>query len=201
LKALHLNLASRPYHDRRPMTVTLLVLGALTALLTFNNVQTAYEYFANTETTRERIAVLESELNREQQALAASERQLAAVDVRRLNTQIAFINDQIAERAFSWSRMLDHLEAVLPRDVRVTRLSPSADKDGNFTLRLVCAARNERGLINLLDRLTADPHFTRAYPQIEAELEGGLQQFTLQVDYHPGGSVTQAETRIVEIRR
>jgi Tfp pilus assembly protein PilN len=201
LKALHLNLAARPYRDRRPMTLTLVVLGAVTALLTFNNVQTAYEYFANTETTRERIAVLEAELNREQQALAASERELAAVDVRRLNTQIAFINDQIAERAFSWSRMLDHLEAVLPRDVRVTRLSPAVDKDGNFTLRLVCAARNERGLITLLDRMTADPHFSRAFPQVEGAMEGGLQQFTLQVDYHPGGSSAQSDTRIVEIRR
>ena len=114
--------------------------------------------------------------------------------------RVNFVNSQIAERAFSWSALLDQLERVLPNDVRITSLSPSVTENGVTHLRLECTAKNSGAVITFLNRLLADDHFTRPLPRTEEATPEG-QLFTLEVDYLPNGSAAVLTTTSPEVRQ
>ena len=58
MKPLHLNLASRPYRDYRPVYATVVVMSLVTAFLMLNNVETYYRYTRETHSTRPKIATI-----------------------------------------------------------------------------------------------------------------------------------------------
>lgn len=185
MRPLHLNLAARPYRDYRPVWATVAAMALATLLLFINNVQTAYDYFVTTEATRGEIAELRTEAERERRKAQAAETAMRNVDVASLNLQTAYINAQIAERAFSWSELLDHLEAVVPKNVRLVSLDPTVTVTGQTRLRLNCVAKSSQGLVEILNNMLRYPHFSRPFPQSETALPSGLHQFQLSVDYMP----------------
>jgi type IV pilus assembly protein PilN len=189
LKAFHLNLASRPHRDNSRLYTAAIVLGVLTLILMANNIQAAYKYLVNTRETREHIARVQAQSAKEEQLAAAAEQQAAAIDVKSLNARTTYINDQIANRAFSWSRLLDNLEQVLPRDVRFVAINPSVDKQGNVELQLTARSKNHDGLVNLLQNMNEHPKFDQAFPQSQSQGEGGAYNFAISVLYLPDSQV------------
>lgn len=184
MKTIHLNLASKPYRDYRAVYAVAGVLAVLTAILLVYNVQTAYRYFVNTEETRAEIDALNTATQiqrRETEKITAVLRQ---VDTRSLGAEARYINARIAERTFSWSELLDRLERVFPTDVRLVSLNPVIDEKARTHLEMTCASKTQAGLVNLLNRLIADPNFAGAIPRGEQE-QAGEYGFTLSVDYVP----------------
>jgi type IV pilus assembly protein PilN len=174
------------------MVATALIL--ITLLLLVNNAQTAIAYFSNTEETRNEIAKIEKETEAETRREQAVRARIARVNQKALNNQVAFINTQIEERAFSWSALLDDLEQVMPADVRLMSLNPSVSRDGEITLALVCASKQSDGLVRLINNLFANPNFDRPTPQQEAT-EEGLHRFAVSVSYDPAGARTPRTVR------
>jgi Tfp pilus assembly protein PilN len=108
---------------------------------------TAYRYLVDTKETRAQITAIDEEAARERALAETMELRVAAIDAATLDDQARFINEQIHERAFSWSEMMSGLETLLPGDVRLTSLNPAVDDDGNVTLALECVSRREDGLL------------------------------------------------------
>ena len=185
MKAIHLNLASRPYRDDRPFYGTAGALAIVTLFLLVNNVQTALQYLSSTRTTRDEITALENEIAAEQKKSQTLDVSIKRVDLKDLNAHTTYVNEQIAERAFSWSALLDELEEVVPADVRVTDLNPSIDKMGRVKLRLDCVAKKQDGMVRMLRALLANPQFEGAFPQMQAIREDGSHTFALEVTYLP----------------
>jgi hypothetical protein len=102
VKPIHLNLATRPYRDYRPVYAAVVVMSLLTAFLMLNNVETYYRYTHETRSTRAKIASVEAQTQREKQNVQIAQNRLEQVDVARLDAQTRFINAKLAERAFSW---------------------------------------------------------------------------------------------------
>jgi Tfp pilus assembly protein PilN len=185
VKPIHLNLASRPFRDYRPVYAAVVVMALLTAFLALNNVDTLLKYRSETKTTRGDIALLEQQTADEQRKADALTQRLRGVDLKLLSTQTEFANAQLAERAFSWSELLDRLERVLPDDVRLQSVSPTFDKDGLVHLSLMCFAKSGNGLSATINRFNGDPHFANAFPSSEVVDPGGEHRITLGVDYRP----------------
>ena len=59
MKPIHLNLASRPFRDYRPVYAAVVIMALLTAFLALNIVDTFLRYRTETKTTRANIAKLE----------------------------------------------------------------------------------------------------------------------------------------------
>jgi len=146
VKPLHLNLASRPYRDERPFILVVVIGSLLIAYLTLTNFDTWYRYRNETQETRAKIAALEKQAADERASTATLNQRLRAVDVKMLAKQTQFANIQLAQRAFSWSELLDHLERTLPDYVRIESISPTFGDNGVVTLSLQCVARDpDRG--------------------------------------------------------
>lgn len=184
MKPIHLNLAARPYRDYRPLYAVVVAASLLIAFLMLNNIDTYYRYVRETRTTREEIAKLESQIRAEREKSELAARQIAAIDLETLGDQTRFINSRLAERAFSWSELLDRLEAVLPRDVRLISIAPSFSDDGTVSLALQCEAKTPDGMVMTIDRFNSSTQFARAFPGSDTSSDSG-HQFNLTVDYRP----------------
>lgn len=183
MKPIHLNLASRPYRDYRPVYAAVVLMSLLTAFLMLNNVDTYYRYIHETKATRGKIAQREAQTQQEQERAEVVKRQLGRIDLVLLDDQTRFINAKLAERAFSWSALLDELETVLSNDVRLISVSP-AFQNGGIQLALQCEAKTATGLIDIMNRMHKDANFANPFPTSESMIEGGYS-FGLNVEYRP----------------
>jgi len=184
VKPIHLNLASRPFRDYRPVYAAVVLMALLTAFLALNNVDTYLRYRTETKTTRANIAKLEQQVADEHSKSEVLAQRLRGVDLKLLASQTEFANAQLAERAFSWSELLDRLEKVLPNDVRIQSVTPAFDKDGMVHLSMSCITKTGDGLTATINRFNGDPHFANAFPTSETAMAGDYH-FGLGVDYRP----------------
>ena len=184
MRPIHLNLAARPFRDYRPVYAAVVVMALLTAFLALNNVDTLLRYRTETKTTRANIDKLEEQIADEQRHTEALTQRLRGVDLKLLSSQTEFANTQLAERAFSWSELLDRLERVLPSDVRLQSVTPAFEKDGLVHLSMTCLAKTGDGLTATINRFNGDAHFASAFPT-SVNQQNGEYRFTLGVDYRP----------------
>lgn len=184
MKPLHLNLASRPYRDYRPLYAVVVVMSILIAFMLLNNIETGYRYVRDTRTTRDKIDQINRQIEVENRKTEEANQRLRGVNVKLLAEQAQFVNARLAERAFSWSELLDRLERVLPSDVRIESVSPSFAKDGMVHLTLLAVAKNGEGMTSMLDHLNRDTRFANAFPTSEEHTATGWK-FGIGVDYKP----------------
>jgi len=185
LRTFHLNLATRPYRDYRPVYAVVVAASLLTAVLLLQNVDTYFKYTQETRTTRGGIAELERRTVDEQRTADQLSKRVATVNVKTLNDEARYVNTQIAQRAFSWSELLDQLETVLPRSVRVNTLAPSFDKSGSVHLLLACSTKSADGLIDTINGLNRAARFSRPFPTSTTTDDRGVTNFGIGVDYLP----------------
>jgi hypothetical protein len=184
VKPLHLNLAARPYRDYRPVYAAVVLMSLLTAFLMLNNVDTYYRYVHETKATRAKIAQRETQAAQERDRQAISRRRLAQLDLVQLDDQTHFINAQLAQRAFSWSVLLDELETVMGDNVRLLSVAPTFDLNGDVKLALNFETKSGNGLIETMNRMHAHPKFQNPFPSNETVLpDGSGYSFVLTVQY------------------
>ncbi len=184
MKPIHLNLAAKPYRDHKPLYAVVVATSLAIAFLLLTNVDTYLRYVHETKNTRAGIAKIDADAQRELALAATVNQQLAAIDRNALNARSHFINTQLAERAFSWSDLLDRLEVVLPTDVRLTTVSPVFLPDGRVTLTLQLESRSPNGMIRTLERLIADSNFRDPFPSGEQSTPEGFR-FSISSEFMP----------------
>ena len=184
MKPIHLNLAAKPYRDYRPYIAVMAIGWLLVALMALNNLDTWYRYQHDTKTTRDEIAALQRQTDLDTAKLQASQQRLRTINVALMTAQTRYVNSRLAERAFSWSELLDRLERVLPDDVRLLAINPSFNRTGLVHLNLNCAGKNGSSMVALIDHLNHDPHFARPFPTSEEKTDSGYS-FGIGVDFRP----------------
>jgi hypothetical protein len=184
LKAIHLNLASRPFRDYRPIYAVVVVTSLLIAFLMLNNVDTYYRYVRDTRKTRDEIASIESQTRQEHRRAEVATKVISTIDLTSLSKETKFVNAQLAERAFSWSELLDRLEVVLPANTRIMSVAPSFADNGLVHLSLQCEGKTAASMVNMLARLQRDPHFATPFPTGQDVTANGYR-FGFGVDFKP----------------
>jgi hypothetical protein len=184
LKPIHLNLASRPYRDYRPLYAVVVLMSLLTAFLMLKNIDTFYRYKRETKSTTLRIEQLEAAAEQERRHEEIVRHRVQTLDLKRLDQQTKFINAKLEERAFSWSVLLDELESVLADDVRLIAVAPTFQEDGTVSLMLQFHSKSYDGMTKTIDRMNGDPQFHSPFPGVESQIEGGYA-FDLRVQYLP----------------
>ena len=192
MKPIHLNLAARPYRDYRPVYAVVVALSLLTAFLMLNNIETYYRYIHETKSTRGKIAEVEEQARLEKQKEDAARERVNNLDLAKLDQQTKFINAKLAERAFSWSRLLDELESILADDVRLVTVSPQFTEEGPIHLRMDFEAKSGDGMITTINRMNEDPQFREAFPNNETARDDGTFTFSLTAQYLPEAPRTAA---------
>jgi Tfp pilus assembly protein PilN len=104
-----------------------------------------------------RVQRQEEALNKEIRALGkeADEQSFKA-----LRKEVAFVNDLISQKVFSWTQFLSDLEGRVPQDVAIARIQPAFAKG---LVRIAGTARSLKGLTNLMIQLQSDPMFDEVF--------------------------------------
>lgn len=195
-----LDLALRPFVNRRPVMRLAVLLWLAGGLLLAGNVWLYWDFLTGRGNVHARRQQVEREIEIEERRIAALSEQLAAFDLADQNEQVAYLNQRIDQRRFSWSRLFDELAELLPRDVRIQSLTPGgADGgsrartrraaevvgDGKVLLRIQAEARSDEAILDLVDALFSDPDFERPNLLQQSADQGGWTRFDIEVIYHP----------------
>ncbi|MCU0291888.1 MAG: hypothetical protein MUF10_07830 [Thermoanaerobaculaceae bacterium] len=184
------NLARDRFENGRPVWVLGGVLAGVAVILSAITLVEVLGVRGVEHAQLKRVEQLRAQRQRLQQAVATSNRQLASVGWKKLQSEVDTLQDVVARRQLSWTRMLADLERVVPWDVRLVSISPGAEDEGGIRMQLQAVAVSRDAWLSLLARLFADSQFSDPVPEMEASpASSGQQGYTvgLKVRYWPEG--------------
>ena len=200
-----LNLAARPFENRRPKRRVATLLWILAGVATAWNLFLFVEYWRGSSTGRDDLRTVRAEVDERVTAIRELESALRSADLSSQNEQVRFLNRKIAERTFPWSRLFDDLAEVLPRNVRLESLAPSIPESKKrrgqeiaesiewIDLRLRGIGKTSEDILVLLDAMFSASMF--ASPVLGGERDAdGQVEFDLSVRYRVNSPPPSVET-------
>ncbi len=185
---LDINLASQPYEDARQFwTRWGVALGAATILTLALLAITISGWFA-ARRDHAKIADLKASIAQRDRTRQQAEDFLNRPENRNTRDQSQFLNELIERKSFSWTRVLEDLEKVMPARVHLVSIRPELDDDNQLTLKMSVAGDSRDKALDLARRLEDSRHFTQTYIQTEssrASAAGDPFEFTIVATYVP----------------
>lgn len=185
---LDINLASQPYEDARQFWMRWgTAVGAL-GLLTLVLLTLDVTGWMNARRDREAIAQKRAMIAERDQLRANAERILNLPENRSTRDQSQFLNGLIERKAFSWTRVLENLEKVMPPRVHLTSISPQLDEDNQLGLKMTVAGDSRDRAIELARRMEESHRFARTdivSERFERSNGGDTEQFDIVAIYIP----------------
>ncbi len=94
-------------------------------------------------------------------------------------------NALIDKRTFSWTELLNRLEATLPADVRVQSIQPATDKEGRLTVAMVVLGRRAEDIEQFIEHMEATGAFRNVVTRAETTNPQGMLEANLEGQYAP----------------
>lgn len=201
MRAVELNLASRPFRNNTPLWTAHGILLAMVLGFTAWNVRTALESGRNLEALQADLGSSERQLAELEKRDAAAIAGARAFDLKTLQVQADKANDIILRRGLSWTRLFNTLEKVVPYEVRMTAVRPiygageaasSSHRgkvfEGTVPVDVEGLAQSFESFLEFERSLIVDPHFANVEP-IRSESSPGASEvkFQLRFLYDPDG--------------
>lgn len=178
---LRINLSSSPRSYLGPLRAGLALLALLLVGLIAWDLARARAIevqVAKAEQALVRVRDQESRLLFQAQAERVD---LSDAALQRLSREVAFANQVIAKRAFSWTRFLGDLEQAVPQHLAVYSIRLDFK---NSAITIGGAAKSLQDLTTFIISLEDHPAFSDAVLAQHRVLESGLVEFGLTVRYH-----------------
>ena len=183
-----INLASRPYVDARrfyanwlAVLVPLFLVAAALVGFAINALVSSREVARAVDKVKGEIATLDAQHARAQEVMERAEN-------RNTRLQSQFLNQAIARKAFSWTRVFEELERVMPPRVHVISIRPEV-KDEQVQIVMTVAGDTRASSVELLRRMETSASFRQ--PQLRSETVrqtsngGGQIEFEVAARYVP----------------
>jgi type IV pilus assembly protein PilN len=122
------------------------------------------------------------------QLRAHAEQFLNRPENRTTRDESQFLNQLIERKAFSWTRVLENLEKVMPPRVHLVSISPQLDEDNQLALKMIVAGDSRDRAIELARRMEDSRRFAQTYIVREAHAEsqtGDTEQVEIAAIYIP----------------
>jgi Tfp pilus assembly protein PilN len=178
------NLATRPFYNVRAVQLVLLALTIIVVGFTVFNVVELLRLRASENALGSHASESEAEA---QKLRADANRIRTQIDQKELEAVSAAAREAnaiIDRRAFSWTELLERLEATLPADVRITTIQPRLE-EGVFRVMLAAQARRTEDIADFIEALEKTGGFKDVVPLRDSVDEEGLVETTLDAVYTP----------------
>lgn len=185
---LDINLASRPYQDAHEFWMrwgTGLAVACILSLALLASTITGWD---NARRDRATIADLRAKIEQRDQLRAEAEDFLNRPENRTTRDESKIINSLIERKAFSWTRLLEDMEKVMPPGVHLVSIQPKLDDDNQLAVKMTVAGRSRDRAIELAHRMEESRRFTQTSIEKEAVAQsqgGDTVQFELAAIYVP----------------
>jgi type IV pilus assembly protein PilN len=168
---LDINLATRPYEDAREFWGRWGLGVGLLGLLTLFLLGLTVNGWIKAGRDRHQIAQLQSQIAQRDVERAAEQAILDMTVNRSTRDQSQFLNGLIQRKAFSWTRVFEELERVMPPNLHVVSLRPELNEQNQVELNMKVAGDTRNAAIELVHRMEGSKHFQGA--QLVSEVGSG----------------------------
>jgi Tfp pilus assembly protein PilN len=159
---LDLNLATHPYEDAREFWTGWGLGVGLLAILTLFLVGWAVRGWIHAGRDRQKIAALEQQIADRDKERATAQAFLDKSENRSTRDQSQFLNGLILRKSFSWTRVFEDLEQVMPPNLHVVSLRPGLDEQNQMLLDVRVVGDTRSAAIELVHRMEGSKHFQNA---------------------------------------
>jgi type IV pilus assembly protein PilN len=200
---LDINLASQPYEDARQFWMRWGTAVGAVGLLTLVLLALDVTGWVNARRDRAAIGQKKAMIADRDQLRANAETTLNLPENRSTRDQSQFLNGLIERKAFSWTRVLENLEKVMPPRVHLMSINPQLDEDNQLGLKMTVAGDSRDRAIELARRMEESRRF--AQTNIIAENSkgsstGDTEQFDIVATYIPEPPTPDAATPKAETK-
>jgi type IV pilus assembly protein PilN len=168
---LDINLASQPYEDARQFWMrwggAVGAAGVLTLLLLTLTVTG----WVNARRDRDAMAEKRALIADRDRIRTDAEEFLNRPENRSTRDQSQFLNELIERKAFSWTRVLENLEKVMPPRVHLVSINPELDDQNQLALKMTVAGDSRDRAIELARRMEESRRFAQTYITSESPLQ------------------------------
>lgn len=164
---IEINLATQAYEDSRRFWT---YWGAGLALLTLVTVLLGFlavTGYIRAGRDREQIAKLHADIARYDEEKAKAEAVLNQPQNRALRDQSRYLNALFQRKAFSWTRVFEDLERVMPAHLHVVSIQPSTSADNNLEIKLQVGGESREQALDLVKKMESSNRFKQT--RIETE--------------------------------
>lgn len=168
---LDINLATRPYEDAREFWARWGLGVGLLAVLTVFLLGWTVKAWTEAGRDRQDIARIETEIAERDSERAKAQAFLDLASNRSTRDQSQFLNGLIQRKAFSWTRVFEDLEQVMPPNLHVVSLQPELSDENQMKLEMKVVGDSRSAAIELVHRMEGSKHFQDA--QLQSEVQAG----------------------------
>ena len=153
------NLASRPYEDEGQFYGRWGTALVLVALFTAFMIAASARHYVNSQKSWASAREAQSKLAQLKKEQAEAEQILAEPQNRGTRDTSQFLNGAILRKSFSWTRLMEDLEKVMPTGIRVVSIAPVVEQRNRFILKLDLQGESRDSAIELLRNMEKSQHF------------------------------------------
>ncbi len=199
MKALDLNLASRPFRNNTLLWVGYVVAFIALAAFTSWNIVAWREHVAKLADLQDTVQSIESRMRDFDQREKRAAQGIKERDLEALGLQAAKANEVIAWKAFSWTQLFNRMEIIQPYDVRMTSIRPlfrpgirrgrMMEQDNgrkSIAVAVEGVAKDFDAFWEMQHVLLTDEHFGQVEPDRLNKGERREIIFQLSFQYYPG---------------
>jgi len=159
---LDINLATRPYEDAREFWARWGLGVGLLALLTLFLLGLTVNDWTKAGRDRHEIAQLQQQIAQRDSERAQAQAFLDMAANRSTRDQSQFLNGLIQRKSFSWTRVFEDLEQVMPSNLHVVSLRPNLNEQNQMELEMKVACDTRAAAVELVHRMEGSKHFQGA---------------------------------------
>ena len=185
---LEINLATRPYEDARQFWMRWGTAVGVIALVTLVLLILDVTGWLNARRDRNSIAEKRALIAQRDQTRIHAEAFLNRPENRTTRDESQFLNQLIERKAFSWTRVLESLEKVMPPRLHVVSISPQLDEDNQLALRMTVAGDSPERAIELAKRMEDSHRFAQTLILRQSQIQsqtGDTEQVEIAAIYIP----------------
>jgi type IV pilus assembly protein PilN len=183
-----INLASQPYLDAREFWLRWGTALAAACILSLALLMSTVTGWSNARRDRTTIADLRQKIAQRDQLRAQAEEFLNRPENRTTRDESQIINSLIERKAFSWTRLLEDMEKVMPPGVHLVSIQPKLDDENQLAVKMTVAGISRDRAIELAHRMEESRHFTQTSIEKEGIAQtqsGDSVQFEIAAIYVP----------------
>ncbi len=177
-----INLATHPYEDSSALWLrwggTLAALGLFTLILLY----VVFAGWAAARKDRTLIAQRKQQIAVREQEKTRAEAILSLPENRSTRDRSQFLNDLFRRKAFSWTKVFEDLERVMPARLHVVSIQPAMDADNQLEIKLVVAGESRERALELVRKMEGSQRFQQTQIQQESSQAGQTPGDNVQFD-------------------
>jgi len=185
---LDINLASRPYEDARRFWMRWGLGVAVAGLFTLVLLTLTITGWMNARRDHKAMAEKRALIVERDRIRANAEAFLNRPENRNTRDTSQFLNELIERKAFSWTRVLENLEKVMPARVHLVAINPQLDEDNQLGLKMTVAGDSRERAIELAQRMEESGRFSETNITGERSSQSGtgdIEQVDIVATYIP----------------